>query len=108
MTRYLLAALMLSACSCSTAPIAPDAQRQLEAIEASYSGAHAAVVAYGALPACPWTQPCADTLKADDARRADYNASAAIVTADQERTAEAMANADRATKRLVSLAGGLW
>ena len=100
--RFLLIALTLTACSCSADPIMPDAQRQIDAIKADYVAAFFAEEAYEARPICPATVACANPALADRAMRANYNAAALIVTADEERTAVAMAKAKRATKEFLA------
>lgn len=82
MIRAFILALSIVACSCSTAPIAPDAQAQISAIKDRYVAALKA--AHGlCTPAC-------------------YNASAAIVTADTERTQASIDKARRATDEMVN------
>lgn len=89
--RVLLAAAVLTACSCAGAPIAPDAQRQIDAISAQYARA--------------WVRErdCEDRLckppqALADMQRANYVAAAAIVTANNERTASALAAARDKTR----------
>ncbi len=101
MIRILLLALALTACGCTTAPIASNAQRDLDSIKSSYALAFKVESAYGALPACPWAPPCADKAKAWLVKRAEYEADAAIVTADSERTSETIAVARTATQAFV-------
>lgn len=73
MTRILAFAIVLTACSCAQQQIVPDAQQQIVAIKARYNAALA--TAHGICsPSC-------------------YDASAAIVTADSERTADAIKHA---------------
>jgi len=80
--RFLLIALTLTACSCSADPIMPDAQARLQLIAADYVKARMEEEDH-----CPPAPKCGEV------RRAGYDAEAAYVIADRERTAKAIAEA---------------
>ncbi len=81
--RILLLALTLTACSCSSEQIAPDAQQRLANIASAYSVAHAVELSHCSVP----SKPC------EEVRRAGYVAEGAYVTADSQRTSQAIATA---------------
>ena len=105
--RYLLLAILLTGCGCSTAPILADAQQQIDHIKADYLAAALTEDAYDARPNCPAIPVCADGTISTSARRANYTAGASIVSADQERTAAAMAKARKDTDAFVAKVGDL-
>lgn len=106
--RLLIAAILLTGCGCSSAPIIADAQSQIDAIKMQYHAASLVEQRYIDRPSCAvHAPPCADARVLKVVRRADYNAAALIVTADEERTARAMADAKRATDEFVAATGKL-
>ncbi len=82
MMRILLLALMLTACGCTTAPIVPDAQAQLDKIISDYRAAHKVETDH--CWADKWQQPC------EGVRRSGYEFEAVWVSAWTERTGEAI------------------
>jgi hypothetical protein len=85
MMRYLLAALVLTACSCSTAPIAPDAAQQMETIADTYGKARSLELDH-----CPKAPKCIEV------RTAGYRAESAYVRASGERTRASIETARKA------------
>lgn len=112
MTRSLalLLVLTLGACSCATDPT-PGAQAVLNYIKSDYRAAHEAEKAYSARPDCePGTLmivECAQPALVHDARRAGYDAEAAIVKADAERTQKALETARQQVDAYAMVVWGL-
>lgn len=99
MTRVLALVLVLAigACSCSTAPV-ENAQFLIDGIKRDYKSALVVEQLYAERPDCPFglvpvEQPCARPSLVLSTRRAGYDAESALVTADGERTASAIATA---------------
>jgi hypothetical protein len=91
----LLAAILLAGCGCAGAPIAPDAQLQLDQISDTYQAAYDVAHDYLARPVCRFTPQvhCQRPERADALRTAEYEAQASFTTADSERTRKAIADA---------------
>ena len=88
--------IALVACSCSTAPIAPDAQAQLEAIAHDYRTAHSIEGIY-----CPAKPACGDV------RRAGYDAESSYITANSQRTRPSLLTARADVSTYVRATTGL-
>jgi hypothetical protein len=86
MTRYLLAALLLAGCGCAQQPIAPEAQSQMSALASSYALAHKTEQRFCTVEHLP--QVCIA------ARTAGRNYEAAYTTAQGERTAAVIHEAE--------------
>lgn len=90
----LLLVLAIGACSCATEPV-PGAQAVLNYIKSDYRAALRIEQAYSDRPDCEEANPvliaeCAQPALVRNARRAGYDAEAAIVKADSERTQKAL------------------
>jgi hypothetical protein len=83
--RILLLALVLTACSCSSEQIVPDAAQQMATIANAYGAARAVEI-----DRCPGNPGC------DELRRVGYRAEAAYTHASGERTRKAIADARQA------------
>jgi hypothetical protein len=97
--------LIVGACSCSQAPIVPDAQAALTTIKENFRQARQAEIAYDARPDCKLhgLVPCADAALSLKAQRANFNAEAAIATADAERTEETITLARSETEKFLAV-----
>lgn len=100
-------ALLILLTACTSEPLVPDAQAQLSRIKSDYFAAALVEQAYMDRAPCPAKPVCADDNTVTDVRRSDYDASAAIVTADAERTAQALAEARKRTNVFVAKVGEL-
>ena len=80
--RILLLALVLTACSCSSEQIAPDAAQQMANLANAYGAARSVELDH-----CPGAPKC------DDVRRLGYQAESSYVTANGERTRKAIGTA---------------
>jgi hypothetical protein len=106
MTRHaFLLVLALAGCSCSTEPIQPNAQAQLDTIKQNFRDARKAEIAYDARPTCAAgvIVPCASYAVSLKAQRANFSADAAIDTADAERTEETIMIARSETEKFLAV-----
>ena len=99
MNRFFLVTLLITACSCSHAPVG-SAQHDLQVIQDSYDKAREAELVYDALPLCirsvektGWESKCSDPILVDIIRTAGFNAEAALTIAEGERTNPAISEA---------------
>lgn len=107
----LLLALAIGACSCATEPV-PHAQAAVVMLQADYRAAKATEDRYSARPDCEEPDPlliveCAQPKLVLAARRAGYDAEAALVTADSERTQKALDTARQKVDAYVMVVWGL-
>jgi hypothetical protein len=86
MTRYLLAAFLLTGCGCAQQPVVHEAQAQIASLKSSYDLAHKTEQRFCTMEHLP--QPCIA------ARTAGRNYEAAYTTAQGERTAAAIHEAE--------------
>lgn len=110
-TLALLLVLTLGACSCATDPV-PGAQAVLNYIKSDYSAALRVEQAYADRPDCEEANPvliveCAQPVLVRNARRAGYDAEAAIVKADAERTQKALETARQQVDAYAMVVWGL-
>lgn len=104
--------LLLGACSCATDPV-PGAQATINWIKADYRTARAFEQEYADRPDCEtkdaddYQPSCAERRQMRDARRAGFDAEAAIVTADGERTERALQAARHKVDAYMLVTGGL-
>lgn len=111
-TLALALLLLLGACSCATDPV-PGAQATMNWIKADYRIAHAVEQEYAERPDCETAEAeefrasCAERRQVRDARRAGYDAEAAIVTADGERTERALQAARHKVDAYMLVTGSL-
>ena len=94
--RILLLALALTACSCSSEQIAPDAAQQMADIANAYGAARAVELDH-----CPGSATC------DQVRRLGYVAERFYTVASGERTRSAIGDARKAVLAFSDAAKGL-